>query len=263
MEQEKMKVCMLRQLPKEMQAEAMQVALKENPDNASEEELASLKAKRWKPGRTLKVHFMDGDSFLQSKVQQFARLWESYANIHFTFVNDPSAEVRVAFTEGAGSWSYLGTDCLLIDKKEPTMNFGWFDSDTPDTEFSRTIVHEFGHALGCPHEHQSPAANIPWDKEAVYKYFGGYPNYWSKDEIDNNLLNTYTLSEADATKFDSESIMAYAIPNSLTIGDFEVKGNTTLSELDKQFIGEMYPFGGKVKETERASEDLIKAAEIK
>jgi ApbE superfamily uncharacterized protein (UPF0280 family) len=82
MEQEKMKVCMLRQLPKEMQAEAMQVALKENPDNASEEELASLKAKRWKPGRTLKVHFMGGDSFLKSSYPLDIRIYAGGSPIH-------------------------------------------------------------------------------------------------------------------------------------------------------------------------------------
>ncbi len=51
------------------------------------------------------------------------------------------------------------------------MNFGWFDDSTPDNEFSRTVIHEFGHALGCVHEHSSPAATIPWNRDAVYAYY--------------------------------------------------------------------------------------------
>jgi len=60
------------------------------------------------------------------------------------------------------------------------MNFGWFDDNTSDSEFSRTVIHEFGHALGMIHEHQHPLAAIPWDKDKVYTYYAGYPNYWSK-----------------------------------------------------------------------------------
>lgn len=52
------------------------------------------------------------------------------------------------------------------------MNFGWFTNYTSDTEFSRTIIYEFGHALGLHHEHQSPTANIQWNKEKVYEYYG-------------------------------------------------------------------------------------------
>lgn len=250
MNQDEIIVCMLRALPEERQAEATRIAIEENPGNmpgdadesSSNEELASLTAKRWRPGRTIKVHFMGGDSFVQSKVRQYARQWEDHANIHFEFVNDPNAEIRISFIQGGGSWSYLGTDCLTIDKNEPTMNFGWFDSNTPDTEFSRTVLHEFGHALGSPHEHQSPEADIPWDVEAVKRSFMGPPNNWSEEEIFHNLFFKYGRNETDASAFDTESIMAYRIPNSLTIGDFEVKGNHTLSETDKQIIRQVYPF---------------------
>lgn len=249
MKHEDTNMCMLRVLPPELQAKANQIAIQENPDNMpkgnrSPEELAILIKKRWLPGRTIKVCFLDGETPIQQKVIEFAKKWEEFANIHFLFDNDPDAEVRVSFQYN-GSWSYLGTDCLLVPKNKPTTNFGWLDEDTPDIEYSRTVVHEFGHVLGCIHEHSSPSADIPWDKDAVYDFYMGPPNYWSKEDIDNNLFSTYTYEESDASEFDPESIMAYPIPNSQTIGNFEVKGNTELSERDKAFIEKLYPSAAK------------------
>lgn len=111
---------------------------------------------------------------------QYANEWSKYANITFKFITSGTAQIRVTFTQGAGSYSYLGTQALNRPSNSETMNFGWFNDSTTDTEFSRTTIHEFGHALGMIHEHQHPLANIPWDKEKVYTYYGGYPNYWSK-----------------------------------------------------------------------------------
>lgn len=92
---------------------------------------------------------------------QYANEWSKYANITFKFITSGTAQIRVTFTQGAGSYSYLGTQALNRPSNSETMNFGWFNDSTTDTEFSRTTIHEFGHALGMIHEHQHPLANIP------------------------------------------------------------------------------------------------------
>lgn len=77
--------------------------------------LALLYGKKWSPGRTLNVRFLNGSSFVQEKVKQFAATWQVFANIRFNFNSTTNAEIRVSFNPG-GSYSYLGTDALAPAK---------------------------------------------------------------------------------------------------------------------------------------------------
>ena len=165
-------------------------------------ELALKSSALWAPGEVLRCSFMGGDPVVQAKVEKVAHQWEKYANIKFLFGDDPDAEIRIAFIDGAGSWSYLGTEALGIAKNQPTMNYGWLKPNTSDGEYNRTVTHEFGHALGCIHEHQNPSTNIPWDKPAVYRYYGGPPNNWTKDKVDVNLFQRYREDRTQFSQFD-------------------------------------------------------------
>ena len=152
--------------------------------------LTALMAALWGPGFNLPIAFMDGEKTLQDRVQAVAMEWTKYADIKFIFVTDPSAaEVRVTFSR-RGSWSMIGKEARTIPKDEPTMNFGWLTLNSTAAEISSVVLHEFGHALGCFHEHQHPAGGIPWNKQAVYDYYAGYPNYWDKDKVDTNIFKT-------------------------------------------------------------------------
>lgn len=249
-------LCIDRQVPDEFAAEAAEVAALENPDNdpeaiiaasggATNERLALLKAKKWLPGRTLRVRFLDGSPAMQDKVAKYARTWCDYANIKFAFGNYKSAHIRISFFADAGSWSALGTDALVrswLPANQPTMNYGWLRDNTPDEEYSRVVIHEFGHALGAIHEHQNPAgAPLQWDKDAVYKYFSGPPNFWSKDQIDFNILNRYNLDQLQGSAFDPDSIMLYEFPGALMLDGKGTKSNTVLSATDIATIRTAYP----------------------
>jgi hypothetical protein len=203
--------------------------------------MAILPGKMWKPGRTLRVRFLDGADVVKAKVELMVHLWEAYANIKFLFGDDPDAEIRISFVHDPGSWSYLGTDALVIPNDQCTVNFGWLQPNTGDAEYRRVVVHEFGHALGCIHEHQSPAASIPWNKPAVYRYFAGPPNFWPQAKVDSNLFYQYSQTVTQFTIFDPLSIMVYPIPKEFTDGVFEVKLNDDLSDTDKSFIASQYP----------------------
>ncbi len=234
------KIC-LELLPLEEERTLPPSNLVPSPLGSGPLELALDKDLFWRNGKELRVRFLAGSEFVRDKVQAYAKTWERYANIKFKFVQSGDAEIRVDFHRGAGSWSYLGSVNLQIPRDQATMNFGWFNDETRDEEFSRTTIHEFGHALGCIHEHMSPASNIPWDKEAVYRYFMGPPNNWTKATIDHNLFNKYPASAAKYSRFDPHSIMCYEVSDDFTIGTYSIPRNMVLSAMDKSFIRQMYP----------------------
>ena len=67
--------------------------------------------------------------------------------MNFQFVDYGPSDIRVAFVQNGNSWSLIGRQALFAKSNEPTMNLGWLTDWTPDYEFKRTILHEFGHAL--------------------------------------------------------------------------------------------------------------------
>jgi hypothetical protein len=195
--------------------------------------------KLWQPGRTLRIKFVGGEESVRNRVRAVAELWLNYVNIHFDWVRDGDpAEIRISFADD-GSWSYIGTDALGVAHSNATMNYGWLEVGTPQEEYERVVLHEFGHMLGMHHEHMSPSATIPWDVDAVYAYYARMG--WSKNDVDWNVLMKLETSDTNFTHFDRESIMLYSIPNSLTIGDYEVGWNRTLSTQDIAFMRSQYP----------------------
>jgi len=244
------KICTEKDLPLELRGRAAAAALKENLENLPpvlqssmvgvfipRPFMALITGKKWARGRTIKVSFKGGTKTVIEKVKRYAKIWEKYAEIKFSFVTK-GGTLRISFVEGDGSWSYVGTDALQIPSGQATMNFGWLDEATSDKEYSRVVLHEFGHALGCIHEHQHPRAGIPWDKPKVYAYYA--KSGWSKADVDNNIFKKYSDSTTNFSSYDKKSIMHYAVPNELTKGDFEVPWNTSLSSTDKAYIAKIY-----------------------
>ncbi len=265
LEPEKLKairVCADKRLPREMRGQEIAAAIAERPDNLMSRpahgphaphiarglgainapRMAVLYAKLWKPGRALRVRFLDTPGpRVAERIEHHAHAWEQHANVRFEFVRSGDADIRITLDRNDGSWSYLGTDAKLIPVGQATMNYGWFEEDTEDSEFSRTVLHEFGHALGAIHEHNHPRNGIKWNKPVVYAYYAETQG-WSKTEVDEQVFERYQLSRLNATKYDPKSIMHYAIPAELLLSSGKPVGwNRLLSASDKTFIRKQYP----------------------
>jgi serralysin len=205
---------------------------------------------RWPTGVTIRARFLEGDESLRQRVREVAERWTEpgMANLMIQWVDAAPSEIRIAFVQGDGSWSYLGTECQGIPEPEPTMNYGWLTPDSDDAELQRVVLHEFGHALGLIHEHQNPEGGIQWNVPAVIDDLSGPPNNWDEATIRHNVLDHYPKEEVDATPVDAESIMMYPIPAAWTLDGFSAELNDDLSEEDVAFIQDAY-----AKEETRAS----------
>ena len=194
----------------------------------------------WTNGSTVRVKFLGGSEYVRRKVVQYANEWTRYANLTFKFVTTGPSDIRVSFVNNGSSWSMIGQQARSAPANRATMNFGWFHSRTPEAEFRRTILHEFGHALGLLHEHQNPTGGIPWDEGAVYDFYARTQG-WDRRTTYDNVMARRTSNDTQFTRYDPASIMHYPVSPRLTGGRYQVGMNDALSATDIAFVANMYP----------------------
>lgn len=199
---------------------------------------------KWVNGTVLHYWFLEGPGPQHEAVRNAFREWKDLGiGLEFDEVADRSeAEVRIAFDQADGSWSYVGRDVLSISANEPTMNFGW---DLTDDYGRTTALHEIGHTLGMPHEHQNPFAGIVWDEPKVYEYFGGAPNHWPPDQTLHNVLRKIDVSDVEGSSWDPNSVMEYWFPAGLIKEPARFQAGLNppggLSDADKEWVRKFFP----------------------
>lgn len=214
--------------------------------------------KKWANHTVLHYCFMDNPSHWRGSqankdaVRNAFEEWKTVPiGLEFVEVFDPAeAELRIGFfqhptAQDAGSWSYVGRDNvdLVKDSTQRTMNFGW---DLTDSYGFDTALHEIGHALGFPHEHQNPNSGIVWDEQAVLDYYTGSPNFWTEDQARWNVLRKLSQAEVEGSDWDRNSIMHYWVKKGLVLEpedlrDVDMFPEPGLSEMDRETVKGFYP----------------------
>ena len=206
--------------------------------------MAVVNSKKWPTGSVLKCRFLDGSAKMKKKVEAFAHEWEQHCSIRFKFVASGSAEVRISFFADAGSWSAVGRDALnqsYFPVHQPTMNYGWLRDDTPDEEYSRVVLHEFGHALASIHEHQAPKFSRVWDKAGRHEVLSGAAQLLERRRHPTQRTGKFSPQGMSFTPYDPDSIMLYAFDGRLfSDGKGPTNSNTSLSKTDIKMIKSMY-----------------------
>jgi hypothetical protein len=200
-----------------------------------------LTAAIWSDRSTVDVSFLDGTALQRRRVEQFASIWSTVCAMKFTFRGGAPGAIRISFAHGLIGFSAIGNEALTIQPPQPTMNLSQMTDTLSDDKARGLVLHEFGHALGLLHEHQSPASGITWNRAAAYDFFGANPYFLSPSVVDRQILNKYQENATQYTHFDRSSIMIYPIPAFLTKNGYEVPMNSALSLTDRSFISKLYP----------------------
>ena len=261
-----------------------------SPSNAAHLQSIVSKSRTWSPGHSITVAFEGGSASLRAQIMQHLQPWTEAAGVAFDFGpgaangvfrewaptdTSYSAEVRIAFRGGdqGGYWSMVGRDSVnpgLAKPGEPSMNFEGFLKGLPE-DWEATVLHEFGHALGFEHEHQSPVApcetEFRWDddpgyvqtrdiyKEAVpdslgrrpgiYTVLENPPNSWKRDQIDFNLRQLPQSADWILSAFDPQSIMKYQFDDWMFTNGVKSRcysiANLVLSKQDREAAQKVYP----------------------
>jgi hypothetical protein len=211
----------------------------------------------WRQGETIKVCFRAGTPKARARVAKYASEWMNYANVVLDFGDkdnprscqgDNSEGIKIDFVEqgaAAGYWSQLGTNSRKVAH---SMNLGDLGRDAlpfPEAEARRLTMHEFGHALGMLHEHQSPTGNCgpEYDEEALMAY--GALLGWSREKALSNFIPYSASPELNASEVDRRSIMHYSLPvwifKTRDKSPCFVRPNYEISDADKAFMSRVYP----------------------
>jgi hypothetical protein len=216
------------------------------------------RSKLWQPGQTLKVCFFDGLRDVRERIARVGKRWERFANIHLD-VGDVASprmcrsgdvnDIRIGY-DYKGYWSTVGQDSVNVSRQsDESLNLDGFNSEPPsEPEFTRVVLHEFGHALGLQHEHQNPKSvcETEFDWAAIYESLARPPNGWDKAKVDSNMRRL--LNDGDVKtlgEFDRQSIMLYTFPawmyHKKEQSPCFFTQNTEISKTDAATLATMYP----------------------
>ncbi|MFZ5896970.1 MAG: M12 family metallopeptidase [Myxococcota bacterium] len=197
-----------------------------------------------------------GTDALKAQVRKAMQAWTSLGiGLKFEEVSDRAqAKLRIGFMAGDGHWSYVGREVLKQGVDDRTLNLDPEDGIASGKYGIDVAIHELGHSMGFPHEHQNPNAGIVWNEEAVYAALGAPPNNWDRETTFYNIIRKIPADEVQGSAWDPDSVMHYPFEAGLIKEPAQYRAGLQpaggISKRDVEWVKKFYPPLGKKDEQE-------------
>lgn len=201
---------------------------------------------------TIGVAFVEDARFaragIAALVWQIACEWSSASDgrLGLERRSDPQqADVVVEIAHANDSWSHIGPPPTAPG--EPSMKIGanlrrlaHDPSLAQSDDFRHRVLHEFGHMLGFIHEHQTPAATLQWDIDAICSDPAVKARGWGPGDIEAQVIAHLEGLPASSSRYDASSVMHYPFPPGWVKGAHPTPPNARLSEDDIEGVRRVF-----------------------
>lgn len=242
--------CYIKPLPQRLQDKAAQTAAEVYPLNIPKphsrldhllDPFGAAGTRFWGPQpRTLTVGFLDdSNEDLQHAIVHHMNAWDCNITFALATSGPTTADLRITLADQASTWSYLGTEALLVPNSKPTMALPGVSIDMPQGELKRRVIHVAGHALGFQHKSLASKAVIQdIIPEKAYIWFRETQS-WTPSTVDNLLLQPPSTPSAAGGNTEA-CVMEFWLPAEIMCSQTEAKGASDITAADLTMCRSIY-----------------------
>ena len=208
-----------------------------------------LKDPPFKSGQTVNVYTTDalGTGTFEKHVRDIVTEYVApYVNLKLNFINTQTPSASGALITVTNDPSRLSSS--TVSGMTSTINKNKMQKAIiiRDGTPKRTVIHEFGHALGLQHEQYHPDFKVKLDLNAlVERRMAGNPNLSrevaTKDVISQNFRKLDENVTGYTPLYDKDSVMLYSYAANVTTDGVKIVGGQEFSIMDKAQLRRMYP----------------------
>lgn len=211
-----------------------------------EDRAVFLKKPPFKSGETVYVYIEDVFNNPNGEFKKFItdiinKDIRPFVNLNFVIVDEPKpyAKSKISITNDDSSMKSKSSNGVTIGMGTSSPLIAIRNAKP------RTVIHEFGHALGLAHEMSHPKGSGKLDLDAIVDtWMSRNPGVDRATATDNVIRQNFKKLDSNeygySPIFDKDSVMLYNYAANKTTDGVKIVGGDTFSTMDKAQLKKMY-----------------------